>query len=323
MKIKISLFTVAIILNLIIVECVIISPIDYNIYDKILDNFLDKPKKELFKVYHFLYNKEYDLNSEEAISRYKIFKNNLKLIKETNEKNLSYKLGIGPFTDISDDEFNSKHLNIPSIELPNSPNFIEFNPKFLKTYTPGALNINYMSHFRETLDQGNCFNNWAFIAVDAVEGNYSLNKGKKIQLSYQELIDCDNSPFHDGCANGYTSNGLLYIMMKGVSNEIDYPLIADNKLKQTCKLNDNIIKDHLIDAIDFCFDCNRDKFLALLQKGPLASRMMTTGENIMKNYKSGIIKMDCSKRLKLIYNIVIIGIGNDTKEGDYYIGRNS
>lgn len=71
----------------------------------ILEANLDKPTKEIFKIYHFAYARAYALDSEEGLARYKIFKDNLKYIKEENSKNLSYKLGFGPFTDHTFEEF--------------------------------------------------------------------------------------------------------------------------------------------------------------------------------------------------------------------------
>jgi hypothetical protein len=43
----------------------------------ILSHFINGPKKELFKVYHHLYQKEYNLNSQEGIERYQAFRENL------------------------------------------------------------------------------------------------------------------------------------------------------------------------------------------------------------------------------------------------------
>ena len=44
----------------------------------ILKNFKNGPTKELFKVYHFLYKKEYEVNIQEGVSKYQTFKQNLK-----------------------------------------------------------------------------------------------------------------------------------------------------------------------------------------------------------------------------------------------------
>ena len=75
----------------------------------ILKNVENSPKKEQFRIYHFLFNKKYSLNSEEAIRRYQIFKNNLNLIKEQNSKSSYVKYGINRFFDQSVDEYLGKH----------------------------------------------------------------------------------------------------------------------------------------------------------------------------------------------------------------------
>ena len=41
---------------------------------RIIEEFLNKSKKDLFKVYHLVYNKKYEITSEEAKKRFKIFK---------------------------------------------------------------------------------------------------------------------------------------------------------------------------------------------------------------------------------------------------------
>jgi hypothetical protein len=74
----------------------------------IFEKFMDGPTKELFKVYHFLFNKNYELNSFEGIRRYKIFKEKVAFIKETNSKHLSYKLGINQFSDLTEEEYRSR-----------------------------------------------------------------------------------------------------------------------------------------------------------------------------------------------------------------------
>jgi len=43
---------------------------------------MDKPAKDVFKAYHIVYSRNYELNSEEALKRYKNFKLNLEHIKK-------------------------------------------------------------------------------------------------------------------------------------------------------------------------------------------------------------------------------------------------
>ena len=67
--------------------------------------------KDRFKLFHRLFEKPYNLNSQLALERYKVFKNNLDIIEEHNSKNLSYKLGITPFADLTMEEFVEKYSN--------------------------------------------------------------------------------------------------------------------------------------------------------------------------------------------------------------------
>ncbi len=100
-----------VIIALSIIHSVIVSHADNDIKDTILSSFQDKPRKELFKVYHFLFQKKYDLNSEEGLNKYRTFKANMKMIEAENAKNLGYTLGINDFTDLTAEEFKKAKLS--------------------------------------------------------------------------------------------------------------------------------------------------------------------------------------------------------------------
>lgn len=74
---------------------------------------MNSPPAELFRVWHQLYNKEYDILSLEGLKRFKNFKKNLQLIKDHNNspntKN-SYTLGLNNFADMALEEFHDKFL---------------------------------------------------------------------------------------------------------------------------------------------------------------------------------------------------------------------
>jgi hypothetical protein len=63
------------------------------------------PLKEQFKFYHYLLKKAYPLNSEEALKRYKIFKSNVKMIKEQNSMMTVAKYGFNAYTDQTNEEY--------------------------------------------------------------------------------------------------------------------------------------------------------------------------------------------------------------------------
>jgi hypothetical protein len=87
-----------------------------DVRNTILESFNDAPKKELFKVFHFLFEKNYNLNTEEGLRRYTIFTSNMKVIEMTNSQNLEYKFGVNQFTDLTPEEFKMKYLMKPEIK---------------------------------------------------------------------------------------------------------------------------------------------------------------------------------------------------------------
>ena len=123
-----SLFLVLLLFfNFFLIKSVIISSLDEDIREKIMETFKDAPLKQKFKLFHFLYQKSYDLNSEEGIKRYQLFKNALLYVEETNSKNLSYKVAINQFADLSDDEFKNQYLTEVDNPVIDPQEFFSFN----------------------------------------------------------------------------------------------------------------------------------------------------------------------------------------------------
>ena len=74
------------------------------IITSIMQTHQNEPIKNQFKTYLQLFNKKYDINSEEGIKRFKIFKKNLEFIKEQNALK-SEKYGFNKFTDCTIKEY--------------------------------------------------------------------------------------------------------------------------------------------------------------------------------------------------------------------------
>merc|ERR1712151_270770 len=90
-----------------ILTCSIASKSTINM---ILDDMEGQSPKEIFKTFHYVHLKEYDLNSEEALQRYRIFKENMKWIEEKNSLMGKKIYGITQFSDVTQEEFNKKYL---------------------------------------------------------------------------------------------------------------------------------------------------------------------------------------------------------------------
>jgi C1A family cysteine protease len=311
----------------------------------IMDSFKNAPKKEMFKVFHFLYEKKYELNSEEAIRKYKVFKSNLKVIEEVNSKNLSYKFGINQFTDLTPEEFKSKYLmdplqkktmltdgikNLRSEALEEgSPDYFDLNadkdeesvetPQKDELINLGAFSpLDWRRLFGPARDQGECGSCWTFSTAGVVEAAYCRKTGVKEYLSTQQMVDCDTS--NNGCNGGDFNRAFNYIKNNGLMRDREYPYKA---LKQTCSINSTSLRKKIL-SFKFCSNywstlslkCSSDKVYSLLKNGPLGVGIDGT---VIQMYESGIFDESCSED-----NHAVILAGYGVENGvEYWLVRNS
>jgi C1A family cysteine protease len=308
-----NLFILAI-LNISLISSVLITHEDENLTSKILDSFKNSSKKDLFKAYHFLFKKNYDLKSEEGINRYKIFKQNLKYIEETNSKDLSYKLGINKFSDITNEEFRQK---IESQYIPEVDN-MEFDYQEELTssgFLPQQTNINWLNYMNLAPDQGISGSCWAFSAIGALEGNYNVKYNQNYQFSQQQLVDCDTA--NKGCLGGNPKSALYTIARNGIGFLSDYAYTG----LQSATCNTSGMSNYMVEGVINCSpgSCTRSGILKLVANGPV-STTMDAGSIEFQSYASGILKnITCTYRN---HAVLIVGYYKDDTN-EYYIVRNS
>jgi hypothetical protein len=179
-----------------IILCFSFVSTKFSIETIILNNFLTSSKKETFKIYHYVYKKTYDLNSEEGIQRYNYFKDNLKAIETLNNSKI-YELGLGPYSDMSNNEF-LKVLGLSESTLYLS----DFNNDLyrIKNYKDGSITIpcsllnKIKSRYRVEAD-------W-FIKLE--DSSYGKNGNVKLSFDNDDK-NCINSHSKQ-CATFYTSD---------------------------------------------------------------------------------------------------------------------
>ena len=227
-----------------------------------------KPDKEQFKMWHLITDRPYDINSEEAINRYKIFKSNLKLIKSENEKNLSYKLGLGPFTDLTADEFMSRFTTLETTK--NEKKTIS-NREFKAT--PNKM-IDWSYLYPKVKNQGQCGSCGIFAAIGAIEGLLAIIESKYTALSEQMIIDCNNEFYCVGEHSGMRVTRVFDFIKKhkGMALEADYPTTGRG-YTGICK-KDIKLKYKLF-YCEECEDetCYEDYIINLVNNGPYASHI--------------------------------------------------
>lgn len=267
------------------------------------------------------YGRNYRNANEEAM-RFRIFQNNLFLIRQLNKfEQGSAMYGVTDFADLTPeeykrrtglwaprDEFDNEIPNptaeIPDIELPASHDWREKN-----AVTP-------------VKNQGNCGSCWAFSVTGNIEGLYAIKSGQLQSFSEQELVDCDD--VDAGCNGGLPDNAVKFIEQEGgLEFESDYPYTAH---RDKCSFNSSMSRVQVAGVVDFKKKDEEGMAKWLTVNGPIS---IGINANAMQFYRGGIShpwKVLC--RDQLDHGVLIVGYGvaeypKFNKTLPYWIIKNS
>lgn len=93
-------------------------------------------------------------------------------------------------------------------------------------------NLSWKYLFKKIKDQKTCQSCYISSILGAIEGMHALKFGEYINLSIQEVLDCNHRQM--SCRGGIPSYTADYILKYGVALEKDYPYSAK---KKTCRAN--------------------------------------------------------------------------------------
>jgi C1A family cysteine protease len=284
----------------------------------ILAKFMDGPKKELFKVYHQIFNKEYDINTEEGLQKYKAFKDNVRYIKEQNSKGQSFELGINQFADMTNEEY-KKTLNLNFEKLKSS--FLKNeSPKYIpdKTYGAGEVVVDYTSYFGDIKNQGGCGSCWAFATIGSIEGLYAKKFETKLRLSEQHLVDCDDNNY--GCDGGNPAWAFDFVQSSGAFRESEYAYTSGSStVAGQCKQTATSAVYKIVTGQNYCYSCTWSEWVGMLKEGP-TEVVVDAGGRDWQLYKSGFFNPSYCNQAN--HAVIAVGVQNDAA-GDYILVRNS
>ncbi|ESQ30906.1 hypothetical protein EUTSA_v10011464mg [Eutrema salsugineum] len=247
--------------------------------------------------------------------RFEIFKDNLRFIDDHNAKNLSYRLGLTKFADLTNDEYRSIYLGAKMQKNRERRASTRYEAR-VGDALPESVDWRKEGAVVEVKDQGSCGSCWAFSTIGAVEGINKIVTGDLISLSEQELVDCDTS-YNEGCNGGLMDYAFEFIINNGgIDSEEDYPYKG---VDGRCDQNRKNAKVVTIDSYEDAPTYSEESLKKALSNQPI-SVAIEGGGRAFQLYDSGIFDGVCGTQLD--HGVVAVGYGTENGK-DYWIVRNS
>ncbi|CAG9566499.1 unnamed protein product [Danaus chrysippus] len=266
----------------------------------------------LFEDFIREYNKKYD--SKEKEQRFKIFVDNLKRINDLNRKSTNAVHGITKFSDLSEEEFQKFYTGF-------KPDPSVLNGDFQKNKVRLSFNVTAPAAF-DWRDKGvvtrvkiqkHCGSCWAFSTTGNVESINAIKNGNLVELSEQQLVDCDTDS--NACKYGYPERAQQYLVSNGAMSEESYPYAA---VAGTCKYDSSqvVVKLSSFEHVNIAEDQMVDK---LYNTGPLS---IVIASKALDTYISGILVDNCAQGQQLDHAVLLVGYGNEGGV-DFWLVKNS
>uniref|UniRef100_A0A8D8U294 Cysteine proteinase CG12163 n=1 Tax=Cacopsylla melanoneura TaxID=428564 RepID=A0A8D8U294_9HEMI len=189
------------------------------------------------------HDKVYD-SEDELFQRNENFIANVDLVEDiSNDDRGTARYGINKFSDLSAEELQQRaglNINWKGIRvlkdnfgssLQEDNNRTELEKQSVNTAInwkkrePKSLDWRDKGVMSKVKSQGECGCCWAFSSVGVVEAMNAIARNDLVELSVQQLIDCDKSNF--GCDGGLIDYAFDYIIKSGgVESEADYPYLG-------------------------------------------------------------------------------------------------
>merc|ERR1711963_742597 len=269
-----------------------------------------------FNTFKTRYNKHY-VNEKENAHRLNIFANNLRTItthnKEADEGIHTFRMSVNKFADLTDEEWQQRFMKRENLKprpvtksqpTPGRPDYVDWREEGY--VTPVA-------------DQGNCGSCWAFGSNGALEGAIKKKTGELVNLSEQNLVDCDSKS--SGCNGGLEIWAWDYIIKNGGINlEEDYPYEAKHHHK--CNFDEI---NRVLTMTDYIEYPNDEEALTnhIAEEGPV-SVSMDASHSSFQHYSSGVYQDPNCGHKERDLDHAILGVGYGTEDGvGYFLVKNS
>jgi len=277
---------------------------------------LNESPKVIFKAWHLTFRKNYSLDSPVAIQKYKAFKENLIYIKEVNSKSLGFTLGLGPWADLTNEEYKNQVLSSfqtnhqvfegkPNYQKKTNVNFFDDEDDDLMRNLDGK-GIDW-SNLYNYIEEENlqCDNSWSSIAIGVLEGVTAVKERQTqiTKLSNQQLIDCAKKT--KPCEGGSLGLAFQYLVENGSISKQNYQMKkGDNKCNIESSNNAVKPKDYIYEIF-----YEKDQAIKYLKNGPYAS-VLDASSRDFQLYEEGTLPLSLCKDTN--HGVIVVGFNNDS-----------
>lgn len=253
------------------------------------------------------------------------WKNNDRIIEETNAKNLSYTLGHNAFSGMSSEEFaEHMHFGLNRELIASSGSSLRGYSDMVSVSLPASVDWRTEGAVTPVKTQKSCGSCWSFSTTGALEGIYAIKRGNLVSFSEQQLVDCDYIRAGGtslGCNGGDMQSAMEWIgKNNGLCTEQAYPYVSgDTQTNGPCQKTCSIVSGSDISSTVSVSANSDNAMMTALAQQPV-SVAIEADQASFQLYKSGVFTGSCGTNLD--HGVLLVGYG--TMNGlDYYIMKNS
>uniref|UniRef100_A0A0D9WB53 Cathepsin propeptide inhibitor domain-containing protein n=1 Tax=Leersia perrieri TaxID=77586 RepID=A0A0D9WB53_9ORYZ len=262
-------------------------------------------------------------DDDDKALRFAIFKKTVHKVHAFHQTTPSYKMGVNIFADMKDEEVAAHTKCIMEEPFNQAEKGAATFPSLkgrlandgIKLELPSEIDWRQEGKVTGIKTQFLCGSCWAFAAAAAVESMNAIWNDELVDLSPQQLMDCDSTS--RACNGGFFIRAFMWIQNNGGLARYDqYPYLAR---RGNCSMS--LVPTVPIYGYTRVPPMSEAELREAVCDQPVAVAV-DSSDDLFQHYTGGIYKGPCS-RWKLTHSMLVVGY-NSTSSGDsYWILKNS